>query len=380
MSANAIEFISVSKKFRKGERVDSLRDFVPNLFRSVIARSEATKQSPSLRNNEFWAVKDVSFQLKKGEALGIIGPNGAGKSTILKILSRIIQPTKGQMIINGKLSSLLEVGAGFHPDLTGRENIYLSGAIIGMKKREIDKKVDSIIEFSELDDFIDTPVKNYSSGMYVRLGFAISANLNPDILLLDEVLAVGDMSFQAKCIDKIGEFVEQKKTIIFISHNMHQVEKLCNRVILLMHGKIIFEGDANKAIDLYRSKVMVSQNNPSERLGTGEVVLSKVQLMTKDGNISNEFNTADTVIVRIHYRAVEKVLNPIFSFVIYDSYGNTIIAHMRTDADYFNSGVIEKEGFIDLKIDSLNLLPSSYVFNILILNTYDEGNKFKESI
>ncbi|MBU1932314.1 MAG: ABC transporter ATP-binding protein, partial [Candidatus Omnitrophica bacterium] len=202
--SNAIEFINVSKKFKKGEKTDCLRDFIPNLFKSMSPSARRVTHD-ALREREFWALKDVSFQLKKGETLGIIGPNGAGKSTILKMLSGILRPTKGEIKINGKLSALLEVGAGFHPDLTGRENIYLSGAIIGMKKKEIERKIDSIIEFSELGDFIDTPVKRYSSGMYVRLGFSISAHMDPDILLLDEVLAVGDMGFQAKCIERIKQ-------------------------------------------------------------------------------------------------------------------------------------------------------------------------------
>ena len=197
---NAIEFINVSKKFKKGEKFDSLRDFIPSLIKGNFGKNG---KNGNLKDQEFWAVKDVSFQLKKGEALGIIGPNGAGKSTILKMLSRIYKPTSGEIKINGKLSALLEVGAGFHPDLTGRENIYLSAAIIGMKKKEIESKIDSIIEFSELEDFIDTPVKKYSSGMYVRLGFSISAHMDPEILLLDEVLAVGDFSFQKKCLHRI---------------------------------------------------------------------------------------------------------------------------------------------------------------------------------
>ena len=195
---NIIEFNHVWKKFKKGEKFNSLRDAIPNLFRSF-------SNGNSLEKQEFWALQDVSFQITKGEVLGIIGPNGAGKSTILKLLSRIMKPNKGEMKINGRLSALIEITAGFHPELTGRENAYLNGTILGMRKKEIDAKFDDIVEFSGLREFIDTPVKRYSSGMYSRLGFSVAANMDPDILLVDEVLSVGDIAFQAKCAQKMRE-------------------------------------------------------------------------------------------------------------------------------------------------------------------------------
>ena len=192
------------------------------------------------------AVDDVSFEVRKGEALGIIGHNGAGKSTLLKLLSRVTAPTKGTIYIDGKISSMLEVGTGFHPELTGRENVYLNGAILGMKKSEVDRKIDEIIEFSECEKFIDTPVKRYSSGMFVKLAFSVAAHLDSDIILMDEVLAVGDMAFQQKCIDKMLSVAQNSgRTIVYVSHNMNTVRRLCNRAIMMEKGKIIYDGDTD---------------------------------------------------------------------------------------------------------------------------------------
>lgn len=203
------------------------------------------------RTDEFWAVRDVSFQVRRGEALGIIGHNGAGKSTILKLLSNITAPTAGEITINGRLSALIEVGSGFHPELSGRENVFLSGSILGMRRREIATKLDSIVDFAGVRQFIDMPVKRYSSGMYVRLGFAIAAHLDPDILLLDEVLAVGDAAFQAKCIQRIRELERAGTTIVFISHDLAAVQSLCQRVILMRKGQIATEGLPDEVIEEY---------------------------------------------------------------------------------------------------------------------------------
>ena len=222
MSDIALELNGVWKKFRKGERHDSLRDLIPALFKKTLSPVQS-----SLKEEEFWALKDISLGVKRGEALGIIGPNGSGKSTTLKILSGIIRPTKGTIKVNGRLSALIEVGAGFHQDLTGRENIYLNGAILGMRKEEIDRKLDEIIAFSGISDFIDTPVKRYSSGMYARLGFSIAAHVDPEVLLVDEVLSVGDMSFQEKSINKMMSFKDSDASIIFVSHNLASVNLLC---------------------------------------------------------------------------------------------------------------------------------------------------------
>lgn len=360
---NAIELKNVSKKFKKGERHDSLRDLIPSVLKSPF-RKKADKNE--LEKNEFWALKDINFELKRGEALGIIGPNGAGKSTILKILSSIHRPTSGEININGRLSALIEVGAGFHQDLTGRENIYLAGAIMGMPRKEIDAKYQSIVDFAELHDFIDTPVKRYSSGMYVRLGFAVAAHMDPEILLIDEVLAVGDMSFQTKCLDKIREFVESGKTIIFISHQLHQVEKLCDRVILLMEGKSVYDGDANSAIDLYRAKALKGKAGTKEKNGSGEIVIADVQILGEENRSIESIKTGDKITFRVSYDAKEPVIDPIFSIVIY-SPENIIACHMRTDADNVALGQIQGNGHIDLSVEALNLLPNTYIYSVVIM-------------
>jgi lipopolysaccharide transport system ATP-binding protein len=225
----AVIFDGVWKKFRRGERHDSLRDLIPALARRVFLG----RRRQELEEEEFWALRDVSFEVKRGEALGIIGPNGAGKSTALKLLTRILKPTRGRCEVRGRTGALIEVAAGFHPDLTGRENVYLQGAILGMKRADIARKFDAIVEFAGIGEFIDTPVKHYSSGMNARLGFAIAAHLDPEVLVIDEVLAVGDMSFQQKCYERLGEFRRAGLAIVFVSHNMQAVASICERALLL---------------------------------------------------------------------------------------------------------------------------------------------------
>ena len=241
-----LEFNHVWKKFKKGEKINSLRDAIPHLF----TRGD---KNIALQTQEFWAVKDISFNIEKGEVVGIMGANGAGKSTVLKLLSRIIVPNKGSMKVNGRLSALIEVTAGFHPELTGRENVYLNATILGMRKKEIDDKFDEIVEFSGVKEFIDTPVKRYSSGMYSRLGFSVAAHMNPDILLVDEVLSVGDISFQAKCAQKIRELLSSGTTIVLVSHQLDMIQSLCKRVILLQNGEVIKDGPTDLVIPHYQN-------------------------------------------------------------------------------------------------------------------------------
>ena len=257
MSSIAIQSEGLSKRYRLGSSVPykTLRESLPNLFRGAAnrVRSLGTGHSGS---NTFWALRDVSFQVQHGEVIGVIGRNGAGKSTLLKILSRITWPTEGRAMIYGRVGSLLEVGTGFHPELTGRENIFLNGAIMGMRKAEIASKFDEIVAFAEVEKFIDTPVKHYSSGMYVRLAFAIAAHLEPEILIIDEVLAVGDLAFQQKCLGKMSEVSRQGRTILFVSHNMAVVERLCGRAIVLRDGQIEYEGETENAIHHYLHNMM----------------------------------------------------------------------------------------------------------------------------
>jgi lipopolysaccharide transport system ATP-binding protein len=269
MSDVAIRVEAISKYYRIGERdpYRMLRDvlvrFVSSQARRIGSRLVgASPASDSDRNqSDFWALKDVSFEVREGEALGIIGRNGAGKSTLLKILSRITLPTRGRAHMYGRLASLLEVGTGFHPELTGRDNIYLNGAILGMRRAEIERKFDEIVSFAEVERFIDTPVKHYSSGMYLRLAFAVAAHLEPEILLVDEVLAVGDIAFQKKCLGKMDDVAKQGRTILFVSHNWQAIAQLTHRSVLLSDGQLLFDGPTAQALEKYRDSSGTGTHN-----------------------------------------------------------------------------------------------------------------------
>ncbi|MGB6744999.1 MAG: ABC transporter ATP-binding protein, partial [Terracidiphilus sp.] len=269
MSNVVLRMEHVYKRFRKGEAYNSLRDLLPALTGRMFRQQEVSDKD----KRDFWALRDISFEVKQGEVLGIIGRNGAGKSTILKILSRIMEPTKGSMLVNGRLSALIEVSAGFHQDLTGRENIYLNGTILGMTKREIDSKLDQIIDFSGIEEFIDTPVKRYSSGMYARLGFSVAAHVNPDILIVDEVLSVGDYLFQQKCMNRMSQIVSDGASVLFVSHNLKSVVEFCPRALLLERGKMIALGPTPEVIAAYLDS---SRSGKQESLELKAVVISKV--------------------------------------------------------------------------------------------------------
>jgi ABC-type polysaccharide/polyol phosphate transport system ATPase subunit len=251
MPDHALQLDGVFKKFRKGELHDSLRDLLPALVRRAWAPAPLQDLAP----REFWALKDVSFAVERGEAFGIVGSNGAGKSTMLKLLCGIMQPTRGRIAVHGRLSALIEVSAGFHPDLTGRENIFLNGIILGMTRAEIRKRFDAIVAFSGLEEFIDTPVKRYSSGMFARLGFSVAAHVEPDILIVDEVLSVGDYLFQQKCLERMTEVMQGGATVVFVSHNLRAVASLCTRGLLLEHGTVVNVAPANDIVQLYMSRL-----------------------------------------------------------------------------------------------------------------------------
>lgn len=340
--ANALEFNGVWKKFKKGERFDSLRDLIPSITRNI--NPFAGKLDPeALQKKEFWAVKDVSFQLKRGDILGIIGHNGSGKSTILKLISGILRPTKGNIRVNGRLSALIEVGAGFHNDLTGRENIYLNGAILGMSKKEIDRKFDSIVAFSELEEFIDTPVKRYSSGMYVRLGFSVAAHLDPEILLIDEVLSVGDFRFQRKCMQKMNEFVTKGTTIIYISHNLPSVIELCPKTLLLSHGVVQEVGESRQVVhDYYRAWGDV------HRVDHETVKLEKAYLVNGNRQETSTLHAGDNAVLRLVINPLETLRNVAVAFVVKQQDGMNVFdshsemtAHKTYDLEKGNSLTID---------------------------------------
>lgn len=272
----ALRMEHIYKKFRKGENFNSLRDLIPALTGKMFRQQELSEKD----KREFWALRDISFEVKRGEALGIIGHNGAGKSTILKILSRIMKPTKGNMAVNGRLSALIEVSAGFHQDLTGRENIFLNGTILGMTKREIESKLDQIIAFSGIEEFIDTPVKHYSSGMYARLGFSVAAHIDPDVLIVDEVLSVGDYVFQQKCLDRMREVISNGAAVLFVSHNLKSVAEFCHRCLLLERGQMVTIGRTQEVISSYLNR---PRNNHLKAADSESVVISKVTVRNEAG-------------------------------------------------------------------------------------------------
>ncbi len=252
LSDLAVRIQGVGKRYRKGDAIFHRESFKEALLRIAGRWAPATRtRSPMIEDSHFWALEDISIDIKKGQILGLIGANGSGKSTLLKILARITKPTTGRIEISGKVGSLLEVGTGFHPELTGRENVYLNGVILGMRRREIDEKFDTIVEFSGIQDFLDTPVKRYSSGMQVRLAFSVAAHLEPEVLLLDEVLAVGDASFQKKSQSKMESVSRDGRTVILVSHSMHSVKSLCDFTVLLDHGQMVFAGPTNDAVAMY---------------------------------------------------------------------------------------------------------------------------------
>jgi len=309
MSDVAIRIDNVSKQYRIGKaklRHDTLRDQLTYGVKSLFSRNG--RHSPAA--NTIWALKDVSFEVKEGEVIGIIGRNGAGKSTLLKILSRISVPTEGRAEIYGRVGSLLEVGTGFHPELTGRENIYLNGAILGMRKKELDRKFDEIVTFAEIKKFIDTPVKFYSSGMYVRLAFAVAAHLEPEILLVDEVLAVGDAAFQKKCLGKIGQVAGEGRTVLVVSHNMAIIQKHCGRAVLLEQGRVVALGEALQVVVDYladgaleTNSAMIEVSNHPNRLSDMKPIVSRISLHAATGEVKRDFIQDEPVALRIQYDA-----------------------------------------------------------------------------
>ncbi|MDD5772181.1 MAG: ABC transporter ATP-binding protein [bacterium] len=362
---NAIEFENVSKKYKIGLKKDSLRDAIPAALKGLFNRR---REEEGLQMNEFWALKDINFTIAKGEALGIIGSNGAGKSTILKLLAKITKQTKGNININGKLSALIEVGTGFHPDLTGRENIYLNGAIMGLKKKEIDKKFDSIVEFSELEKFIDTQVKRYSSGMYVRLGFSVAAHIKPDILLVDEVLSVGDMNFQRKCLRMIEDLVKNNTTIIFISHNLDMVRKVCSKGIFLNKGEISFYGKSGEAVENYKKSVYELNNTHDQTGETKQTYIKEVKVFDANGKEINVFSKGENIKIRIYFKTGNDINEKFVFGVSLWAFDGTKCFGYNTKNDGLIIEQIKNEGIVELELKNVNLLSDTYLLNVGIWN------------
>jgi len=332
----------------------------------------------------FWALRDISFDVQEGDVVGIIGPNGAGKTTLLKILSRITDPTEGQVKVRGRLSSLLEVGTGFHPELTGRENVYLNGAILGMRKAEIDAKFDEIVAFAEIDRFLDTPVKRYSSGMYVRLAFAVAAHLDPDILVVDEVLAVGDIAFQKKCLGKMSEVSLGGRTVLFVSHNMAAVENLCRRGMVLLQGNLAFSGSAKEAIDYYLHSVtgqgptdqshIIDLTTAAGRPAKCRTLLRRLELFTaRDGPLNCPLPIGAPLKAYIHFRLEKPSANVEASLAFDSLLGQTILtAHSVFEPEHTWGEVAGEQTFV-CEIPSLTLFPGEYKVRVALATGDSEG-------
>ena len=377
MSDTLVVVEKVSKKFCRTLK-RSLWYGVNDLAYEMIG---SKKGHLSLRPDEFWALNDVSFSLERGEALGLIGHNGAGKTTLLRMLNGLIRPDSGRIEIVGRMQALIALGAGFNPVLTGRENIYVNGAILGISRTEISRRFDEIVSFSGIEEFIDMPVQSYSSGMTVRLGFSVAAHLEPDVLLVDEVLAVGDLAFRTKCQVRIQELKQSGVVIIFVSHNLHAVSHICSRAITLERGRVIYDGSTEQAIDTYRLSLLKSNENINDvlRPGTREIRIQNVEILNDVDEPQEEFQIGDPVKIRLHYRADEEVINPVFNVAMSILYSETVTG-IRTDVDGLQSGRIRGEGFVDVIIPNLYLLPNVYTIDGVIFHRdgytyYDRMNK-----
>ncbi len=398
----AVDIKKVTKRYRiRHEKIPSLKNTIIKLRRTTF--------------EELLALDNVSFSVKHGEAFGIIGPNGSGKSTVLKLIAKIIRPDNGNIIIDGSISALLELGAGFHPDLTGRENIYINAAILGMRKKHIDERFSEIVKFSELERFIDTPVKNYSSGMYMRLGFSIAINVNPDILLVDEVLAVGDQSFQAKCYKVIYDFIKRGKTIIIVSHDLETISDLCNRAVFLKNGKVEDIGNPLNVVSKYRAyieeiekqRIVEQQKNEGKKMlktlveSKRKIVdgedINKLSKLSVDGEVVNRFGSGDAEIkkielfngkgkkidycrygdeIKIVYEVLfkAKIEAPIFGIKITDA-KNNVIYGTNSKLSGMKSGIFKKGDLINIECKQIiNLIGGSYYVTVAV--GYRDGKTY----
>jgi lipopolysaccharide transport system ATP-binding protein len=368
MSDTVIRVENLAKKYILGHKQESkqtFREAMNNAGQSLIsALNPLAKKQAERSRDEFWALKDVSFEIKQGDRVGIIGRNGAGKSTLLKVLSRITEPTSGSIRIKGRVASLLEVGTGFHPELTGRENIFLNGAILGMGKVEIQRKFDEIVAFAEVEKFLDTPVKRYSSGMYVRLAFAVAAHLEPEILIVDEVLAVGDAQFQKKCLGKMEEVGKEGRTVLFVSHNMATVTTLCQRGIWLIGGQVHMDGDAQEITSKFLThgsehsgEAIITTNKQNQSFS-----FKRVSLFNTERNIASIFDIRQPIRICLEYSATQTIKNLEISMRVYNSSGVPIFTTNRSSS--IDSEVSGGNYISELEIPAEFLVPGTYSLDI----------------
>ncbi len=369
----AIQVRGLGKKYTisgKQERYYTFRDAIVKSIKAPFKR--LSQHSADRFSKEFWAIKNVSFEVYPGEVVGIIGRNGAGKTTLLKILSRITTPTEGEVDIFGRVGSLLEVGTGFHQELTGRENIFLNGSILGMSKQEIEEKFDEIVTFAEIDKFIDTPVKRYSSGMYVRLAFAVAAHLNPEILIIDEVLAVGDAGFQKKCFGKMGEISQRGRTVLFVSHNMAAVSALCKKTMVLNQGTIAYPlGDTDVAIKYYLESVsqesLVPLKERKDRQGEGKIRITGFSVLDRDAHQQTVLVSGQWVEFRIYYEWIAgKKFDGIRADISISSTSGNFITLLSNKFSSVLFDQIQEKGYFGCTIEKLPLSQGEYLFNLQI--------------
>jgi lipopolysaccharide transport system ATP-binding protein len=381
----AIRFENVSKRFViHREQRNTLQERLTGFFR------------PQSDSEEFWALRDVSFNVEAGESIGLIGHNGAGKSTALKLLTRILEPTSGTVEMQGRVSALLELGSGFHPDLSGRDNVFLYGSLMGIGRRAMEERLDEIVEFADIGNFLDMEIKHYSSGMYTRLAFAVATAVDPDILITDEILAVGDEAFQRKCMDRIYSFRRAGKTIVFVSHGLETVRSLCDLAVWLDHGEPRAVGPAGEVIDAYLAEVnrqerrRLAQNraeDPAEtetddnqlRHGSREIEITRVELFNAAGEAGEVFYTGEPVTIRMHYQAKRPIDDPVFGVGLHHENG-LWLAGPNTDVDHFSLPRVEGSGSIDYTIRSLPLLSGRYLLSVAVvdssqLHTFDHHDR-----
>ena len=387
MNQPAIRVVDLSKEYHIGLKRPNdrtLREVIVDAVSGPVRRTAALLRGHASGAAELdvthWALRDVSFEVPKGDVVGLIGQNGAGKSTLLKILSRITEPSRGFVEICGRVGSLLEVGTGFHSELSGRENIYLNGAILGMKKTEIERKFDEIVAFAEIDKFLDTPVKHYSSGMYMRLAFSVAAHLEPEVLLVDEVLSVGDVTFQKKCLGKMDEVRRSGRTVLFVSHNMATVENLCSTTMVFREGKIAFMGPSKEAVQYYLQSVVdrdpvlegssstgIRWSDPIHRRYRSQddaITYTRVEIKNQEKDTVQFVRSGEPVVIRLHYRATRDGIRPIFGVGITTENG-TLVSQVSTwlcgvDVPVLSTG----DGYVDLCLDSVNLMPGRYFLSV----------------
>ncbi|MEM6457947.1 MAG: ABC transporter ATP-binding protein [Planctomycetota bacterium] len=373
MTDTAIKVENLSKQYiigRHADKGDGLRHVIQNALTGPLRWAGNGFRRDPRTYEEFWALDDISFEVGVGEVIGIIGRNGAGKSTLLKVLSRITEQTKGRITLRGRMASLLEVGTGFHPELTGRENIYLNGAVLGMTRVEIKRKFDEIVEFAEVAKFLDTPVKRYSSGMYVRLAFAVAAHLEPEILVVDEVLAVGDMDFQRKCLGKMDEVSKQGRTVLFVSHNMATIARLCDRSIMLKKGQLLLDGPTDDVISEYLAEGARESAIPlyerADRLGNGKARLTHVEMLDEHGRSVDHLASGHALRLRVHYRWEGDDAPPPAEMYAVVSRDETVQFVMSSSMSTGEPIQLQREGCVDMVLPSIPLASGLFALEICL--------------